>query len=219
MPARQLRSRNQVPAVDYFYSAAALRSRCALWPIFAPALILDEMQAETTSKITKLDIRGDKPAVHFVFNETRRELGPQGPYNVSVNELRTEEISDTADVSFWRIREFLEERQRPRVRKLRLWAGIVSFLVSIFVLLRFGTIPGTDYITKVGLLTILFLCLSLASIITAPNVPSVMTLSKRGETKSFWARNREDLAKHAITASISGVIGAILGWIFKSILK
>src|ERR1700733_2534852 len=63
----------------------------------------DEMEVETASKITKLDIRGDKPAVHFVFNETRRELGPQGPYNVGVNELRTEEISDTADVSFWRI--------------------------------------------------------------------------------------------------------------------
>ncbi len=39
MPARQLRSRNQVPAVDYFYSAAKHRSRGALWPIFAPALI------------------------------------------------------------------------------------------------------------------------------------------------------------------------------------
>jgi hypothetical protein len=32
-------SSNQVPAVDYFYSAAALRLRDALWPIFAPALI------------------------------------------------------------------------------------------------------------------------------------------------------------------------------------
>jgi malonate decarboxylase gamma subunit len=40
MPARQLRSRNQVPAVDYFYSAAKRRSCGALWPIFAPALIL-----------------------------------------------------------------------------------------------------------------------------------------------------------------------------------
>jgi hypothetical protein len=39
MPARQLRSRNQVPAVDYFYSAAKRRSSGALWPIFAPALI------------------------------------------------------------------------------------------------------------------------------------------------------------------------------------
>jgi hypothetical protein len=32
-------SRNQDPAVDYFYSAAKRRSRGALWPIFAPALI------------------------------------------------------------------------------------------------------------------------------------------------------------------------------------
>jgi hypothetical protein len=44
MSARQLRSRNQVPAMDYFYSAAKHRSRGALWPIFAPALIDTEYQ-------------------------------------------------------------------------------------------------------------------------------------------------------------------------------
>jgi hypothetical protein len=32
-------SRNQDPAVDYFYSAAKHRSRGVLWPIFTPALI------------------------------------------------------------------------------------------------------------------------------------------------------------------------------------
>ena len=32
-------SRNQVPAVDYFYSAAKRRLRGALWPSFALALI------------------------------------------------------------------------------------------------------------------------------------------------------------------------------------
>ena len=34
------RSRNQDPAVDYFYSAAEHRSRGALWSSFAPARIL-----------------------------------------------------------------------------------------------------------------------------------------------------------------------------------
>ena len=33
-------SRNQDPAVDYFYSAAEHRLRGALWPSFAPARIL-----------------------------------------------------------------------------------------------------------------------------------------------------------------------------------
>jgi hypothetical protein len=39
------RSRNQVPAVDYFYSAAKRRSRGALWSIFAPALIDNHLMA------------------------------------------------------------------------------------------------------------------------------------------------------------------------------
>jgi hypothetical protein len=32
-------SRNEDPAVDYFYSAAMHRSRGVLWPSFAPARI------------------------------------------------------------------------------------------------------------------------------------------------------------------------------------
>ena len=37
LPCKRNSSRNQDPAVDYFYSAATHRSRGALWPIFAPA--------------------------------------------------------------------------------------------------------------------------------------------------------------------------------------
>jgi hypothetical protein len=33
-------SRNEDPAVDYFYSAAMHRSRGVLWPSFAPARIV-----------------------------------------------------------------------------------------------------------------------------------------------------------------------------------
>jgi hypothetical protein len=45
--AIQLTKRN--PA-DYFYSAAEHRSRGALWPIFAPALILIESQLNYAAK-------------------------------------------------------------------------------------------------------------------------------------------------------------------------
>jgi len=38
-------SRNQNPAVDYFYSAAKRRSLGALWPIFAPARIYGHQRA------------------------------------------------------------------------------------------------------------------------------------------------------------------------------
>ena len=73
---------------------------------------------------------------------------------------------------------------------MRLWAGIVVLPVSIVVLVLFGAHPGNDRVTRVGLLAIVFLCLSVVSIVTAPHVASVMTLGKRSETRSFWAPAR-----------------------------
>ena len=49
------RSRNQVPAVDYFYSAAERRSRGALWPSFALALIVEN---GFEGKVKRVEIRG-----------------------------------------------------------------------------------------------------------------------------------------------------------------
>jgi hypothetical protein len=38
-------------------------------------------------------------------------------------------------------------------------------------------------------------------------------------SRSFFAGNREDFAKHAVTATISGIIGAIFGWLVGHFLK
>src|ERR1035437_1139198 len=74
---------------------------------------LDEMQLHSGSKIKDLDIRGDTPAVHFQLNQNEVVRGTPTP---AINELRTEEITDEADLLFLKIKEFLQERQRPQVR-------------------------------------------------------------------------------------------------------
>lgn len=60
---------------------------------------LDEMKSAIGSKIKDLDIRGEKPGLHFLLN--RMEVVPGGPSTPSIsNELRTEEISEAANALF-----------------------------------------------------------------------------------------------------------------------
>lgn len=73
-------SRNQHPAVACFYSAAKHRSRGALWPIFAPAIItwLVWIQHDPDDRVQCIDFeRGLYPTVETVVNDFG-ELNCQG---------------------------------------------------------------------------------------------------------------------------------------------
>ena len=59
---------------------------------------LDEMKSAIGSKIKDLDIRGEKPGLHFLLN--RKEAVPGSSTPAIFNELRTEEISEAADALF-----------------------------------------------------------------------------------------------------------------------
>jgi hypothetical protein len=72
---------------------------------------LDEMKTYIGSKVRNLDIRGERPGVHFVLNQ--KEYPPGSATPAIFNELRTEEITDEADAVFLKIKEFLVA-YRPR---------------------------------------------------------------------------------------------------------
>jgi hypothetical protein len=74
MPARQLRSRNQVPAVDYFYSAAKRRSSGALWPIFAPALIRRLPRLRFHRRSTQIVLTRPNSSARLWSGSTQRHL-------------------------------------------------------------------------------------------------------------------------------------------------
>jgi hypothetical protein len=59
---------------------------------------LDEMKSAIGSKIKDLDIRGEKPGLHFLLN--RKEAVPGSSTPAIFSELRTEEISEAANALF-----------------------------------------------------------------------------------------------------------------------
>jgi len=44
-------------------------------------------------------------------------------------------------------------------------------------------------------------------------------LETKLDSPSFFAKNREDFAKHAVTAGIGGTIGLFFGWLLGHFLK
>src|SRR5438309_7737753 len=89
------------------------------------------MKMHIGARVRDLDIRGERPAVHFLLNS--KEPVYTGT-NVSVavfNELRTEEVTDDAETLFFRLKDFLESRQHPTVRWPWLLLAAMSFAATI----------------------------------------------------------------------------------------
>lgn len=166
---------------------------------------LDEMQSHNGVRIKDLDIRGDDPAIHFLLNQKEAVQGSSTP--AIFNELRTEEITAEADVLFFRIREFLEERQRPLVRVPFVGIAVISFILTVCTLVR-NVQPS-----HVPVWSIVFFAVTILAIIPALYNDNLLTLEKRANSPTFWVRNREDFLKHLVTASMSAVIGGIIGWL------
>jgi hypothetical protein len=169
---------------------------------------LDEMQLHSGSKIKDLDIRGDSPAVHFLLNRNEVVQGSSAP--AIINELRTEEITDEADLLFLKIKEFLEERQRPKVRVPFLVIGVLSCAGLLASALSHLYHPLSQKASFGMLISVL---LFIVSIPGATAIDNRITLEKRANSPSFWVRNREDFAKQAVTAGISALMGGFVGWL------
>jgi len=170
---------------------------------------LDEMQLHSGSKIKDLDIRGDNPTVHFLLNQKEVVQGTPAP--AILNELRTEEITDEADLLFLKIKEFLQERQRPRVRVSLVVLAVLSCIGLFASQLYYLSHPPPSQKASFGVL--ICLPLMMVSIWGATTIDNRITLEKRANSPSFWVRNQEDFAKHAVTAGISALTGGFVGWL------
>jgi hypothetical protein len=166
---------------------------------------LDEMRVSAGPVIRDLDIRSDTPALHFLLN--RKEAVPGSNTPAIFNELRTEEITDAADALFFKVREFLFSRQKPIAR----WP---------FALIAAGALIATIVLTVrdprpkiVPWSALLWTVVMLASGIAAFKFSNQIVLMRRSESKSFWARNKEQFATHTITAAISAILGGVVGWL------
>src|ERR1700722_16885873 len=74
---------------------------------------VEEMKNHLGAKLKYLDIRGENPAVRFLFNQTEAVKGSVEQAQTTFNELRTEEITDAADALFYKMQNLLEKFRRP----------------------------------------------------------------------------------------------------------
>jgi hypothetical protein len=180
----------------------------------------DEMKAKSGPRIKNLDIRGENPGVRFLFNQTEVLRVGNPPLQSVYNELRTEELTDAADGVFYKIKDFVAAYQRPGF--IKLW--IVPTVVGLFGTFWFaihnsqqnengqatlGSLPGV-------LISMLVFTISFALGMGRGNF---LSLETRRNSASFFVRNREDFAKHAISSLISAVIGLIIGYVLGRFIK
>jgi hypothetical protein len=179
---------------------------------------LDEMRQVVGSRIPNLDIRGERPGVHLLLNQQEQVRGSTVPS--AFNELRTEEIAKEAEDLFFRVKDFLVGHQQPRVRS---WCGILAIvcLVGLFWhVLHNSAADENGRIIIHGAVRFSLWVLGLGGFLVATvNVKTYLTLDTRLNSPSFFVRNREDFARHAVTAMSSGIIGGVVGWLLGHSLK
>ncbi|SRR6266851_1831273 len=175
---------------------------------------LDEMKANVGSKISDLDIRGEKPGLHFLLNQ--KEFAPGASTPAIFNELRTEEITDEAEALFFKVKEFLDPCQRSTRTSTVVLTIAIACLIGAFVLAR-NSATGQVHMTPpiVISLVVVIVCLFFRLAINRNH----LLLETKLNSRSFFARNREDFAKHAVTAAISVIVGGIIGWFARYFLK
>lgn len=177
---------------------------------------LDDMKRHVETKIGVFDIRGENPAVHFLFNQTEAVSGSNPPTQITFNELRTEEISETAEAVFYKIKDFLVTHQRPRFRTNFIGGAVVAFLGMVWSAVHNSTINAT-----IGSPWRFFasLCAFIAFIILITSVNNYLTLETKRNSASFFVRYREEFAKSAVTSLISALTGGVIGYLLGHFLK
>jgi hypothetical protein len=170
---------------------------------------LEEMKDKLPPRIKDLDIRGENPGVRFLFNHTELSYSYNPPAQIAFNELRTEEITDAADVLFYKLERFLTAHKRPNSRKGFVGLAIASFAASFWVAghkLVEGKIPISS---APGFL----LCIAAGGIFLGfgTSISNYLSLGKKRDSASFFVKYREDFAKQAVSATITGVIGTAIG--------
>jgi len=181
---------------------------------------LDEMKQHVGPKVKDFDIRGENPSVRFLFNQTEVLRGSNPPTQTVFNELRTEEISEPAEALFYKIKSFLNDRQRSKFRMGWL-APLIASLIGVFwfaIRNSHANAQGQPVI-YLGVLLLTSVVVFVVCLVAATYVQNYLSLETRRNSASFWIKNREDFAKHAITVLISLAVGGVIGFFIEYLKK
>jgi hypothetical protein len=176
---------------------------------------LAEMKQYVGSRIKDFNIRGENPNVHFLLNKAEK-VPTNTPGQVMTQlfpELRTEEATDAADNLFYAARELITTHQKTPFTPL-VWIFSICAIVVLLTLVFEGTKTGDRS------LPILWLVLSgLLAIVIGSSRGHYLALDTKLESPSFLQKYKEEFGKQAVTAVISTLIGAVIGYLFGHYLK
>jgi hypothetical protein len=180
---------------------------------------LDEMKKYIGSRVKDFNIRGDNPKVHFLLNKAEQvPSSTPGQFMTQLfPELRTEEATDAADTLFFVVKDFLKGHERTALTPPFLIVSIIAMVLTL--LLGFQGLADPSVTPALGIVWLFAAFLLLLFILIWSNRGHSLSLDTRLESPSFFARNREEFGKQAVTAAISGVIGGVIGYLFGHYLK
>jgi hypothetical protein len=181
---------------------------------------VEEMKNHLGAKLKYLDIRGENPAVRFLFNQTEAVKGSVEQAQTTFNELRTEEITDAADALFYKMQNLLEKFRRPTARKDFIAGAIVSVAGMFWFLFHNAVTDEQGRFVHVDAPVRAAICfVAMMLFVSRGANTNFMTLEMKRNAASFWIRNREDFAKHGVMTIISNVLALIIGYLLGHYLK
>jgi hypothetical protein len=178
---------------------------------------LDEMKQKVGPRIKNLDIRGENPGVRFSFNQTEITKIGNPPLQGVCNELRTEEITDPADGVFYKIKDFIARYERPYFIKPWAIPMTLGFIGVLWFALHNAQVNKAGEIVVIGSLpgVVISVAVLVVSLLMGQNTTNHLSLETKRNSASFFVRNREEFAKYAVTAILSGLIGAAIAHYLK----
>ena len=179
---------------------------------------LDELKTQLGANVREFEIHGENPALHFRLNRIEIDNFPPGSATrIWFNELRSDEASEEADNLFFRVKDFLTARQMPSFQRLYLALSLLVFAAAIARVIYVSEVfkqPNTIPLSSLaGLLA------AVALFIASVRKKNQISLETRANSLSFFAKNRDDFLKHIINTVISGLLGAVIGYVIGHLAK
>jgi hypothetical protein len=180
----------------------------------------DEMRKRAGARLGNLELHGEEPGLYFLLNQSAQVFYGSTTSTITFNELRAEEATDEAEALFLKVKDFLTAHEQPRFRVLSVVLAIIVFGGTLLFVAGHQPADHAAPFTRLSFAVMLVgVGISFAFLLMAFNIGNYLTLETRLDSPSFWAKHKDAFATHMVTATISAVVGGIVGWLFGHFLK
>ena len=179
---------------------------------------LDEIKTQLGANVKEFEIHGDNPSLHFRLNRIEvDDSAPGSATRIWFNELRSDEASDNADNLFFRVRDFLTQRQMPLFRWFYLALSLITFAAAIARAIYVYEVFRQPNAIPLSALAGLFAAAAL--FLMSIRRKNQISLETRANSLSFWMKNKDEFVKHFINTVLSVLVGAFIGYLIGHLEK